>query len=89
MDRQPFPCFRRLAASWQAVFKNADGGTAVLFANLSTGTSTGTFTLSQLGINTTDATGYNVWKNETTTFSSVSVTLPAGQTETVVMKPVS
>jgi len=36
---------------------------------------TGTFTLSQLGINAPEATGYNVWKNET------------GQTETLVLKP--
>lgn len=86
---QPSTAITSASGHMEAVFKNADGGTAVLFANLSTGTSTGTFTLSQLGINTTDATGYNVWKNETTTFSSVSVTLPAGQTETVVMKPVS
>jgi alpha-galactosidase len=72
----------------EAVIKHADGGTAVLFANLGTGTGTGTFTLSQLGINTTEATGYNVWKNETTTFSAAAVTLAAGQTETVVLKPV-
>jgi alpha-galactosidase len=73
----------------EAVMKNADGGTAVLFANLGTGTATGTFTLPQLGISTPTATGYNVWKNETATFSGVIVTLPAGQTETVVIKPVS
>jgi alpha-galactosidase len=73
----------------EAVMKNADGGTAVLFANLGTGTATGTFTLPQLGISTPTATGYNVWKNETTTFSGVIVTLPAGQTETVLIKPVS
>jgi alpha-galactosidase len=73
----------------EAVFKNADGGTAVLLANLGTGTSTGTFTLSQLGINVPEATGYNVWRNETTTFTGVTVTLPAGQTETLVIKPVS
>lgn len=72
----------------EAVVKGADGGMAVLFANLGTGTATGTFTLSQLGINTPEATGYNVWRNETTTFSGVVVTLPAGQTETIVMKPV-
>lgn len=73
----------------EAVFKHADGGTAVLFANLGTGTGTGTFTLSQLGISASKASGYNVWRNETTTFSGVTVTLPAGQTETVVIKPVS
>jgi alpha-galactosidase len=70
----------------EAVIKNADGGTAVLFANLGTGTGTGTFTLSQLGINAPKATGYNVWKHETTTFSGVTVTLAAGGTETLVIK---
>jgi alpha-galactosidase len=73
----------------EAVFKSADGGTAVLFANLGSGTSTGTFTLSQFGIDTPEAFGYNVWRNETTIFSGVTVTLPAGQTETMVMRPVS
>ena len=73
----------------EAVIKNADNGTAVLLANLGTGTGTGTFTLSQLGIDASEATGYNVWKNETTTFSGVNVTLPAGQTETLVIKPAS
>jgi alpha-galactosidase len=73
----------------EAVIKKADGGQAVLLANLGTGTGTGTFTLSQLGISTGKATGYNVWKNETTTFSGVTVTLAAGQTETLVIKPAS
>jgi alpha-galactosidase len=73
----------------EAVVKPFDGGTAVLFANLGTGTGSGTFTLSQLGINTSEASGYNVWRNETTVFSAAAVTLPAGQTETVVLKPVS
>jgi alpha-galactosidase len=77
------------SGNMEAVVKSADGGRAVLFANLGTGTATGTFTLSQLGINASEASGYNVWKNETTIFSSVTVTLPAGQTETVVIKPVS
>jgi alpha-galactosidase len=71
----------------EAVIKKADGGDAVLLANLGTGTGTGTFTLSQLGIGTAQATGYNVWKNETTTFSGVAVTLAAGQTETLIIKP--
>jgi alpha-galactosidase len=73
----------------EALYKPADGGTAVLFANLGTGTSTGTFTLSQFGISTSEATGYNVWKDETTTFSGITVTLAAGQTETLVIKPIS
>jgi alpha-galactosidase len=71
----------------EAVIKKADGGEAVLLANTGTGSGSGTFTLSQLGISTAQATGYNVWKNETTTFSGVTVTLAAGQTETLVIKP--
>jgi alpha-galactosidase len=85
---QPSTAITSPSGNMEAVFKSADGGTAVLFANLGTGTSTGNFTLSQLGISTPEATGYNVWKHETTTFSGVTVTLPAGQTETVVIKPV-
>jgi alpha-galactosidase len=73
----------------EAAIKNADGGQAVLFANLGTGNGTGTFTLSQLGIGTARASGYNVWKNTTTTFSGVSVTLAAGQTETLVITPIN
>ena len=72
----------------EAVMKAADNGTAVLFANTGFGTGSGTFTLAQFGINTATATGYNVWRNETTTFSGVSITLAAGETETVVIKPV-
>src|SRR6202000_2018088 len=71
----------------EAVFKKADGGTAVLFANLGTGTSTGNFTLAHPGITTATATGFNVWKNQTTTFSGINITLAAGQTETLVIKP--
>ncbi len=74
----------------EAVFKPADGGTAVLFANLTTtASSTEDFSLSQLGISASVASGYNVWKNETTTFNGIHLTLPAGGTETVVIKPVS
>jgi len=85
---QPATAITSASGNIEAVIKSADGGVAVLLANLGTGTGTGTFTLSQLGISTSHATGYNVWKNETTTFSGVSVTLPAGQTETLVIKPV-
>jgi alpha-galactosidase len=73
----------------EAVVKKADGGTAVLLANLGTGTSSGAFTLSQLGISTPKATGYNVWRNETTTFTGLNISLPAGGTETLVIKPAS
>jgi alpha-galactosidase len=73
----------------EAVVKKADGGTAVLLANLGTGTSSGAFTLPQLGISTAKATGYNVWRNETTTFTGLNISLPAGGTETLVIKPAS
>jgi alpha-galactosidase len=87
---QPATAVTSASGNMEAVFKKADGGTAVLFANLGTGTGTGTgtFTLAQLGINASEARGYNVWKHETTTFSGVTVTLAAGQTETLVIKPV-
>jgi alpha-galactosidase len=73
----------------EAVIKKTGSGQAVLLANLGTGSGTGTFTLSQLGISTAKATGYNVWKNQTTTFSGVSVTLAVGQTETLIINPAS
>jgi hypothetical protein len=57
-----------------------EGGTAVLFVNLGTDTGTGHFSLSELGISSARASGYNVWTGRTTTFSAVSVTLEAGQT---------
>jgi alpha-galactosidase len=72
----------------EAVIKKADGGEAVLFANLGGGTGSATFTLSQLGISTARASGYNVWKNTTSIFNAVTLTLGAGQTETVVIKPI-
>ena len=57
-----------------------EGGVAVLFVNLGSGTSTGHFSLSQFGITSARASGHNVWTGRTTTFSEVSVTLEAGQT---------
>lgn len=86
---QPATAITSATGDIEAVFKSFDGGVAVLFANLGSGTGVGNFTLSQFGISTPQATGYNVWKNETTTFSGVTITLPAGQTETVIIKPAS
>lgn len=86
---QPSAAITSASGNMEAVFKSVGGGMAVLFANLGAGTGTGTFTLSQFGISASEASGYNVWKNETTTFGGISVTLPAGQTETMVIKPVS
>ncbi|MGH3282110.1 MAG: glycoside hydrolase family 27 protein, partial [Trebonia sp.] len=70
----------------EALMKGADGGLAVLYANIGTGTATARFKLSQFGFKTSRASGYNVWKNKTTTFSGITVTLGAGQTALVVMK---
>jgi alpha-galactosidase len=78
-----------MSGNVEAVYKKADGGTAVLFANLGTTATSGTFTLAQLGISASTATGYNVWKNHTTTFNGVNITLAAGETEMLVIKPVS
>lgn len=70
----------------EAVIKAADGGTAVLFANLGAGTASAKFTLAQFGLSTARASGYNVWTGKTSNFSGVSVTLSAGQTTLTVMK---
>jgi alpha-galactosidase len=58
-----------------------EGGFAVLLANPGTGTSTGHFTLAQIGITASKANGYNIWTGRTATFGGISVTLGAGQTE--------
>jgi alpha-galactosidase len=64
-----------------------EGGLAVLLANVGTGTGGGRFTLAQFGIATARASGYNVWTGRTNTFSAVAVTMGAGQTELLVLKP--
>jgi hypothetical protein len=61
-------------------------GLAVLYVNTGTGTATARFKLSQFGFKTSRASGYNVWKNKTTTFSGITVTLDVGQTGLLVMK---
>jgi alpha-galactosidase len=86
---QPATAITSASGNVEAVFKKADGGTAVLFANLGTGTATATFTLAQLGITATEATGHNIWNGKTSTFSGVNLTLGAGQTETLVIKPLA
>jgi alpha-galactosidase len=70
----------------EAVMKGADGGLAILLANLGARTASGHFTLSQLGITSARASGSNVWTGKTTTFSGVTVTLGAGQTTLLVLK---
>jgi alpha-galactosidase len=74
-------------ADIEALMKpHPEGGTAVLFVNPGSDTSTGRFALSAFGITSARASGYNVWTGETTTFSEVSVTLEAGQTSLVQLK---
>ena len=73
----------------QALMKpDPEGGIAVLFVNLGAGASTGRFTLSQLGITSARASGYNVWTETKATFSDVSVTLEAGQTTLLQIKEI-
>jgi alpha-galactosidase len=62
------------------------GGSAVLLANFGTRTSTGHFTLSQFHITTPGASSYNVWTCATGTLGALSVTLPAGRTELLILK---
>jgi alpha-galactosidase len=64
------------------------GGVAVLFVNLGPGTGAGTFSLSQFGITSARASGYNVWTGSTTTFTGVSVRLGEGQTLLLQIKEV-
>jgi hypothetical protein len=70
----------------EAVIKAADGGIAVVFANLGAGTASAKFSLAQFGLSTTKASGYNVWTGKTSSFSGVSISLSAGQTTLIVMK---
>jgi alpha-galactosidase len=71
----------------QALVKaDPEGGIAVLFVNLGSGTGTGQFSLSDLGVTSATASGTNVWTGATTTFSDVSVTLEAGQTTLMQIK---
>jgi alpha-galactosidase len=70
----------------EAVVKRGDGGLAVLLVKLGRGTASGYFRLSQLGITTARASGYNVWTGKTTVFTGVAVKLRAGQTALLVLK---
>jgi alpha-galactosidase len=88
LDQSGEQCSKAIMnADIQALMKpDPEGGIAVLFVNLGTGTGTGRFSLSQLGITSARASGYNVWTRRTTTFSGVSITLEAGQTMLVQIK---
>jgi hypothetical protein len=76
-----------MSAHIEALMKpDPQGGVAVLLANLGTGTGSGHFKLSQFGLTTSRASGYNVWTGAMNTFSGVSITLGAGQTELLILK---
>jgi alpha-galactosidase len=63
-----------------------EGGLAVLLVNLGLGTGSGRFKLSQFGITTAKASGYNVWTGATNTFRTISVTMRPRQTELLEVK---
>ena len=76
-----------MSAHIEALMKPCPGGgVAVLLANLGTGTGSGRFTLSQLGITTPKASCYNVWTGVRVSCSSIAVTMVAGQTALLVLK---
>ena len=68
----------------EALAKGADGGKAVLLVNTGTGTGSGHFTNAQLHL-PARATGRNVWTGRTVSFTGISITLPAGATELLVV----
>ena len=72
----------------EAVIKKADGGRRSCSPTWAPAAAPAPSPCPSSGSAPPQATGYNVWKNETTTFSGVTVTLAAGQTETLVIKPV-
>ncbi|MCW2893837.1 MAG: Alpha galactosidase C-terminal beta sandwich domain, partial [Actinomycetia bacterium] len=90
IDQSGEQCSKAITnAHVEALMKpDPEGGIAVLFVNLGQGTSTGRFELSEFGITSARASGYNVWTGRTTTFSGVSVTLEAGQTMLVQIQEV-
>lgn len=71
----------------EALVKHADGGLAVLLANLGRGSASGHFTLSQLGVTVARVRGYNVWTGKTSALGSVTISLAAGQTALLLLKP--
>jgi alpha-galactosidase len=88
LDQSGAQCSTMIASGHISALTKPDpaGGTAVLFVNLGTGTSTGRFPLAQFGITTPRASGHDVWTGATTTFDEVSVTIEEGQTTLVQIK---
>ncbi|MGH3260927.1 MAG: hypothetical protein ACRDNS_02920 [Trebonia sp.] len=72
----------------EAVLKNADGGVAVLLANLGRRAATGRFSLSQLHIVGKSVTIYNVWTGSTSIASRLAYRLQPGHTALLVLKDV-
>ena len=85
LDQSGAQCSTMTASGHISALMKPDpaGGTAVLFVNLGTGTSTGRFPLASFGITSARATSRDVWTGETTTRTHVSVTLEEGQTTLV------
>jgi alpha-galactosidase len=76
-----------LKGNVQMLAKPADGGTAVLFSNVGTGTTSTTFTLAQLGLTVARVSDYNVWTGKTGTIGGITTTIGAGQSLLLVLKP--
>jgi alpha-galactosidase len=70
-----------LNGSIQAVVKGADGGMAVMLVNNGTKAAHGAFTLAQLHVRGTHLPYKNIWTGLGGTLSGVSVSLPPGATE--------
>jgi alpha-galactosidase len=85
LDQSGAQCSTMTASGHISALMKPDpaGGTAVLFVNLGTGTSTGRFPLARFGITTARASAHDVWTGATTTVGEVSVTLQEGQTTLV------
>ena len=88
LDQSGAQCSTMIASGPISALMKPDpaGGTAVLFVNLGTGTSTGRFPLAQFGITSARASGHDVWTGATTTLDEVSVTIEEGQTALVRLK---
>jgi alpha-galactosidase len=72
----------------EAVIKGADGGVAILLANLGHKAATGRFSLSQLHVADKLASVYNVWTGSTSIANRLVYKLPPGHTALLVLKGV-
>jgi alpha-galactosidase len=72
----------------EAVIKGADGGLAILLANLGHKAATGRFSLSQLHLADKLVSIYNVWTGSTSVANRLVYKLPSGHTALLVLKGV-